>query len=96
MKHSRTNLLQFADREPYERVTELIDVPIAFLEIVTLAEKAEKGDTSSARKIKEIMGSVIEVVLADSDSLLKLEKLAQCGYRIAFFPTEKLEPIPAE
>lgn len=95
MKPSRTNLLQFADREPYERVSELIDVPIAFLEIVTLAEKAAKGDTSSAKKIKEIMGSVIEVVLSDSESLLKLENLAQSGYRIAFLPTEKLESIPA-
>lgn len=95
MKASRTNLLQFADREPYEPVTELIDVPIAFLEIVTLAEKAAKGDTSAAAKIKEIMSSVIEVVLADPESLLKLENLAQSGYRIAFLPTEKTVPISA-
>jgi hypothetical protein len=88
-------LVHFAGREPYERVTELIDVPIAFLEIVTLAEKAEKDDASSARKIKEIMSSVIEVVLSDSESLLKLENLAQSGYKIAFLPTEKLDPVSA-
>ncbi len=68
---------------------------IAVLEIATLAEKAAKGDTSAAAKIKEIMGSVIEVVLSDSESLLKLESLAQSGYRIAFLPTEKLEPTSA-
>jgi hypothetical protein len=76
-------------------VTELVDVPIAFFEIVTLAERAEKGDTSAAKQIKEIMGSVIEVVLSDAESLLKLENLAHSGYRIAFLPTEKLESISA-
>jgi hypothetical protein len=68
---------------------------IAVLEIATLAEKAAKGDTSAAAKIKEIMGSVIEVVLADSESLLKLENLAESGYKITFLPTEKPEPVSA-
>jgi len=89
MKRTSTNLLQFADREPYEPVTELIDVPAACLEVVSLAEKAEKGDTTAASKIKVLMRSVIEVVLGDSESLLKLEQLGLSGYRIAFLPTEK-------
>lgn len=87
--------MQFADREPYEPVTELIDVPAAFLEVVTLAEKAAKGDTASAVKIKDLMTSVIDVVLSDPESLLKLESLAESGYKIAFLPTEKLVSISA-
>jgi hypothetical protein len=85
--------LQFADREPYEPVTELIDVPAAFLEVVTLAEKTEKGDTAAATKIKELMRSVINVVFADPEALLKLENLGLEGYRIAFLPTEKAVSI---
>ena len=89
MKRTSKTLLQFADREPYEPVTELIDVPAAFLEIVTLAERAEKGEASAGAKIKELMTSVIDVVLSDPESLLHLENLAQNGYRIAFLPPEK-------
>ena len=94
MKRTSTNLLQFADREPYEPVTELIDVPAAFLEIVSLAEKAEKGETVAAAKIKELMRSVIEVVFADPEALLKLENLGLSGYKIAFLPTEKTVSNP--
>lgn len=94
MKRTSNNLLQFADREPYEPVTELIDAPAAFLEIVTLAEKAERGDTASASKIKVLMKSVISVVFDDPEALLKLEKLGLEGYRIAFLPTEKPVSIP--
>lgn len=93
MKRTSPNLLQFADREPYEPVTELIDVPAVFLEVVTLAEKAEKGDAAAGTKIKELMRSVINVVFADPEALLKLEKLGLEGYRIAFLPTEKLVSI---
>ena len=89
MKRTSKTLLQFAEREPYEVVTELIDVPAACLEVITLAEKAERGDTSSAAKIGELMRSVVSVVLADPESLLRLEKLGLEGYRIAFLPTEK-------
>lgn len=89
MKRTKTNLLNFADREPYEPVTELIDVPTALLEIVSLAEQAEKGEAVAASKIKELMRSVIEVVFADPEALLKLENLGLSGYRIAFLPTEK-------
>jgi len=64
-------------------------VPTAFLEIVSLAEKAEAGDTAAAAKIKMLMKSVIEVVFDDPESLLKLEKLGLSGYKIAFLPTEK-------
>jgi len=94
MKSSRTNLLQFADREPYGKVTELIDVPIAFYEVLTLADKAAKGDASAGAKIREIMASVIEVTLSDPEGLLKLENLGQSGYRIAFLPTEKAVSHP--
>ena len=89
MKRTKNNLLNFADREPYEPVTELIDVPTAFLEIVSLAEKAEAGDTAAATKIKILMRSVIEVVFDDPEALLKLENLGHSGYKIAFLPTEK-------
>ena len=93
MKRSSNNLLQFADREPYEPVSELIDVPAVFLEVVTLAEKAERGDIAAASKIKELMRSVIAVVFSDPEALLKLEKLGLEGYRIAFLPTEKAASI---
>jgi hypothetical protein len=89
LKRTKNNLLNFADREPYDPVTELIDVPTALLEVVTLAEKAERGDTSAAKQIRVIMTSVVDVVLADPESLLKLENMVQNGYRIAFLPTEK-------
>lgn len=89
MKRTSPNLLQFAEREPYEPVTELIDVPAAFLEVVSLAEKSEKGDTAAAAKIKVLMRSVIGVVFSDPEALLKLENLGLSGYRIAFLPTEK-------
>lgn len=89
MKRTSNNLLQFADREPYEPVTELIDVPTAFLEVVSLAEKAEKGDMSAAIKIKELMRSVTSVVFNDPEALLKLESLGMEGYRIVFLPAEK-------
>jgi hypothetical protein len=84
--------LNFADREPYEPVTELIDVPTAFLEIVSLAERAEAGETAAAAQIKTLMRSVIEVVFDDPEALLKLENLGLSGYKIAFLPTEK--PVP--
>ena len=54
MKRTQPNLLQFANREPYEPVTELIDVPTAFLETIRLAERAEKGDASAATTIKGV------------------------------------------
>lgn len=88
MKRTQSSLLQFADREPYEPVTELIDVPAVFLEVVSLAEKAEKGDSAAATKIKELMRSAITVVFGDPEALLKLEKLGLEGYRIAFLPSE--------
>ena len=93
MKRTSNNLLQFADREPYEPVTELIDVPAAFLEVVTLAEKAEGGDTAAASKIKELMRSVIGVVFNDPEALLSLEKLGLEGYRISFLPTDKAASV---
>lgn len=80
-------------REPYEPVTELIDVPAACLEVLSLAEKAERGDTTAASKIKLLMRSVIEVVLGDPEGLLKLEQLGLSGYRIAFLLTEKAVSI---
>jgi hypothetical protein len=96
LKRTKNNLLNFADREPYEPVTELIDVPTAFLEIVSLAEKAEAGDAAAARKIKTLMKSVIEVVFDDPEALLKLENLGLSGYKIAFLPTEKPASIEAD
>jgi hypothetical protein len=93
MKRTQSNLLQFADREPYEPVTELIDVPAAFLEVVSLAELAESGDKAAAAKIKMLMRSVIDVVFGDPEALLKLENLGLSGYRIAFLPTEKPDSI---
>jgi hypothetical protein len=91
MKRTSTNLLKFADREPYEPVMELIDVPAGMLEIITLARRVEAGDTTAAEKIKQLMESIITVVLNDPESLLKLESLGQSGYRIAFLPTEKID-----
>lgn len=63
-------------------------MPAVFLEVVSLAEKAEKGDSAAATKIKELMRSAITVVFGDPEALLKLEKLGLEGYRIAFLPSE--------
>jgi hypothetical protein len=88
LKRIKNNLLIFADREPYESATELIDAPTAFLEIVSPAEKAGTGETAAAAKIKTLMRSVIEVDFDDPEALLKPENWGLSGYKIAFLPTE--------
>jgi hypothetical protein len=84
MPRTSNNLLQIADREPYAPVTDLIDIPVAMFEIETLAARAERGDTQAASLIRKINQSVIDVLLNDAESLLKLEEMIKNGYRIQF------------
>jgi len=85
MRHSRNNLSLAGCREPFRKVTELMQVPIALFEVLSLASEI---DHPKAKQIVGLMDSVINVTLDDPEALVKLTNLAGNGYEIRFFRTE--------
>lgn len=57
MSNSRSNSLKNSSRAPFEAVTKLEQVPIAFYEILTLASDI---DHPSARTIESLTRSIIK------------------------------------
>lgn len=86
MSRTKNNLLSFAERQPNDPVTELIDVPAGLLEALLLIEKAEKGDASLLPKGRILIESIVNVILSDAESILNLKALVESGYRLQFSP----------
>lgn len=85
MPRSKNNSLALTCREPFGKVTELFQVPIALFEIAQLASEI---DHPKAKQIVGLIGDTINVTLDDSDALVKLSNAAGNGYRIRFSATE--------
>lgn len=81
MPRSKNNLSPATCREPFGKVTELMQVPIAFFEVLSLASEI---DNPKARQIEKLMDSVINVTLDDPEALVKLSNMAGNGYAIRF------------
>jgi len=88
MPRSKNNLSLATCREPFGRVTELMQVPIALFEVMALAGEMEGP---KAKQIVTLMDNVINVTLADPEALVKLSNLAANGYKIRFSRTENGE-----
>jgi hypothetical protein len=69
MKALKNNSSAATCREPFGPVTDLMHVPIALFEILSLAEEI---DHPEARRIAALAGSVITVTLDDPEALVKL------------------------
>jgi hypothetical protein len=65
-----------------------MQVPIALFEVMSLASEI---DHPKAKQIVGLMGSIINVTLADSEALVKLSNMAGNGYEIRFSRTENAE-----
>ena len=81
MPRSKNNLSGATCREPFGKVTELMQVPVALFEVLSLASEI---DNPKARQIEKLMDSVINVTLDDPDALVKLSNLASNGHAIRF------------
>lgn len=69
MPRSKSNSSIATCREPFGKVTELMQVPIALYEILALAGEL---DDLKATQIAKLTENVIDLVLADPDSLVNL------------------------
>lgn len=88
MHNSKSNLSLATSREPFGKVTELMQVPIALFEILALASEM---NTQKGKQIAKLAEDVISVTLADPEALVKLSNAAQNGYEIRFSRTEIAE-----
>ncbi len=94
MKRTANNSLQFIKRKPYEPVKELFQVPVALYEVLSLVEDAEQKGQDVA-KLKALVESIIETALFDSEAWLKVQSLAENGYRFVRVDTEILKSSEA-
>ena len=85
MKTSRKALSLATCREPFGKVEELYQVPIALFEMMALADEI---DDPKAKQIVALMNDTIAVVLGDPEALVKLSNMAENGYKIRFSATE--------
>ena len=85
MPRSKSNLSLATCREPFGKVTELMQVPIALFEVMSLASEI---DDPKAKQIVGLMDSVINVTLDDPEALVKLQNAAGNGYQIQFVHAE--------
>ena len=88
MPRSKSNLSLATCREPFGKVTELMQVPIALFEVMALAGEIEGP---KAKQIVALMDNVINVTLDDPEALVKLANMAANGYKISFSRTESAE-----
>lgn len=88
MPRSKSNLSLATSREPFGKVTELMQVPIALFEVLQLAAEIEHP---KAKQIVALMDSTINVTLYDPEAFVKLQNLAGNGYQIRFSRTGKFE-----
>ena len=85
MPRSKNNLSLASSREPFGKVTELMQVPVAMYEVMLLASEI---DDPKARQIVDLMDNTIGVTLDDPEAFVKLRNLAGNGYEIRFSRTE--------
>ncbi len=85
MPRSKNNLSPATCREPFGKVTELMQVPVALFEVMSLASEI---NDPKAKQIARLMDSVINVTLDDPEALVKLSNMAGNGYSIRFLRTE--------
>jgi hypothetical protein len=85
MPRSKSNSLALTCREPFGKVTELFQVPIALFEIMALASEI---NDPKAKQIVGLIDDTIRVTLDDPDALVKLSNMAGNGYEIRFSATE--------
>jgi hypothetical protein len=81
MQRSRNHLSLATSREPFGKVTELFQVPIALFEIMALANEI---DHPKAKQIVSLIDDTINVTLGDPEALAKLSNAAENGYQIRF------------
>lgn len=72
MPRSKSNSSIATCREPFGKVTELMQVPIALYEILALAGEI---DDPKAGQIARLVENVIEVTFDDPEALIKLNDL---------------------
>lgn len=88
MPRSKSNLSLATCREPFGKVTELMQVPIALFEVMQLASDI---DHPKAKQIAALMESTINVTLYDPEAFVKLQNMAGNGYAVRFSRTELTE-----
>ncbi|MGH9834946.1 MAG: hypothetical protein ACRD9Y_18150 [Blastocatellia bacterium] len=88
MPRSRNHLSLATSREPFGKVTELFQVPIALFEIAQLASEI---DHPKAKQIVSLIDDTINVTLDDPEALVKLSNAAGNGYRIRFSAADSAE-----
>ena len=71
MPRSKSNSSIATCREPFGKVTELMQVPIALYEIMALAGEI---DDPRAKQIVRLVENVIEVTFQDPEALVSLSK----------------------
>ena len=74
MPRSKNSSSAVTCREPFGKVTELMQVPIALYEILSLASEI---DDPKARLIAKLAENVIEVTLDDPEGLVKISNMTQ-------------------
>ena len=86
MRNSKQLTLTNSSKEPYAPISDALQMPIALYECLDLARKIKTADGA---KLKALIASLIDVVLNDPDAIIKLQNLAENGYRMSFLPPEK-------
>ena len=70
-------------------MTKLEQIPSVLFEVLCLAREVEDP---KGKQIAGLVDDVITVALGDPEAWLKLEKMAENGYRIGFFRLESTLP----
>lgn len=81
MSNSNRKLSVAGSREPFGKVTNLEQIPGVLFEILCLAREIEHP---KAKTISSLADDIITVALNDSQAWVKLESMAENGYRVAF------------
>jgi hypothetical protein len=86
MSNSKPKLSLASGREPFGKVTSLEQIPSVLFELLCLSREIEDP---KGKQIAGLIDGVITVALADPEAWLKIEQMAENGYRVAF---SRLEP----
>ena len=84
MNNSKSKLsLAGGNREPFGRVTRLEQIPTVLFEILTLAAEIKSPE---GQNIRDLVDSVIEVALGDSEAWIKIQDMAADSRQESEFP----------
>lgn len=81
MSNSNRKLSVAGSREPFGKVTSLEQIPGVLFEILCLAREIKDP---KAKTISSLTDDVITVALADPETWVKIENMAENGYRMVF------------